>query len=115
MSRIKLNFYLDNQLIGAANNWQGITIAMTFGDEVQPEIETDEMEFVLEESKTIRQWVQDGINGSGTGIYEPPELRIEIASGTGILTVFTGILDMVKVLVLTLPTIVSIFSALNVH
>ena len=96
MSRIKLNFYLDNQLIGAANNWQGISIAMTFGDEVQPQIETDELEFVLEESKKIRQWVQDGINGGGTGIYEPPELRIEIASGTGTLTVFTGILDMVN-------------------
>lgn len=96
MSRIKLNFYLDNQLIGAANNWQGISIAMTFGDEVQPEIETDELEFVLEESKTIRKWVQDGINGGGTGIYEPPELRIEIASGTGAITVFTGILDMVN-------------------
>ena len=96
MSRIKLNFYLDNQLIGAANNWQGITIAMTFGDEVQPEIETDELEFVLQESKKIRKWVQDGINGTGTGIYEPPELRIEIVSGTGALTVFTGILDMVN-------------------
>ena len=48
MSRIKLNFYLDNQLIGVANNWQGISIAMTFGDEVQPQIETDECEFVLE-------------------------------------------------------------------
>lgn len=96
MSRIKLNFYLDNQLIGVANNWQGISIAMTFGDEVQPEIETDELEFVLEESKTIRQWVQDGITGGGTGIYEPPELRIEIVSGTGAITVFTGILDMVN-------------------
>lgn len=94
MSRIKLNFYLDNQLVGAANNWQGITIAMTFGDEVQPAIETDELEFVLEESSKIRQWIEDGINGSGVGIYEPPELRIEITDGIGILTVFTGILDM---------------------
>ncbi len=94
MSRIKLNFYLDNQLVGVANNWQGITIAMTFGDEIQPAIETDELEFVLDESDKIRQWVQDGINGIGVGIYEPPELKIEIVSGTGAITVFTGILDM---------------------
>ena len=96
MSRIKLNFYLDNQLIGAANNWQGITMAMTFGDEVQPAIETDELEFVLNENSKIRQWLEDGISGSGTGIYEPPELRIEITNGTSQLTVFTGILDMVN-------------------
>ena len=95
MSRIKLNFYLDNQLVGAANNWQGIVMTMIFEDDnVQPAIEADELEFVLNENNIIRQWVEDGISGSGTGIYEPPELRIELASGSSILTVFVGIVDM---------------------
>ena len=48
MSRIKLNFFLDNQLIGVANNWQAINMALIFEDEkIQPSIETDEFEFVL--------------------------------------------------------------------
>lgn len=95
MSRIKLNFFLDGQLIGVANNWQGINMTLVFdGDEVQPAIETDELEFVLNENNIIRKWLQEGIDGTGVGMYEPPELRIEITNGTGTLNVFTGILDM---------------------
>ena len=96
MSRIKLNMYLDNQLIGVANNWQRINIALIFEDEnVQPAIETDELEFVLVENKLIRKWVTDGLIG-GVGIFEPPEMRIEIASEGNRLTVFEGLLDMVR-------------------
>ncbi|MGR3177511.1 MAG: hypothetical protein ACUZ8E_05605, partial [Candidatus Anammoxibacter sp.] len=69
MSRIKLNFFLDNQLIGVANKWQGMNIALIFEDEnIQPSIETDELEFVLVENKIIRKWVSDGLVG-GVGIF----------------------------------------------
>ena len=97
MSRAKLNFYLNDQLVGAANNWQGISMSLDFdNDFVQPSIQTDSLEFVLSESNTIRKWVQDGIDGSGPGIYEPIELRIELVSNGGKLDVFTGLLDMVN-------------------
>ena len=97
MSRARLNFYLNDQQIGAANNWQGISMSLDFdNDNVQPTIETDSLEFVLTESNTIRKWVQDGIDGSGPGIYEPMELRIELVSNGGKLDVFTGLLDMVN-------------------
>lgn len=96
MSRIKLNMYLDNQLIGVANNWQGINIALKFEDEnIQPALETDELEFVLNENKTIRKWITDGLTG-GVGIFEPPEMRIEIVSDGNRLTVFEGLLDTVR-------------------
>ncbi len=97
MSRAKLNFYLNDQLVGAANNWQGISMSLDFdNDNVQPSIETDSLEFVLSESNIIRDWVQDGIDGSGPGIYEPMELRIELVSNGGRIDVFTGLLDMVN-------------------
>ena len=93
MSRIKLNMFLDNQLIGLSNNWQGINIALKFEDEnIQPTLETDELEFLLEENKIIRKWQTDGLIG-GVGIFEPPEIRIEIVSDTNKLTVFEGLLD----------------------
>ncbi len=91
MSRIKLNMFLDNQLIGVANNWPGINIVLKFEDEnIQPALETDELEFVLNENKRIRKWITDGLIG-GVGIFEPPEMRIEIASSGNQLTVFKGI------------------------
>ncbi len=97
MSRTRLNFYLNNQLVGNANNWQGISISLDFdNDNVQPVIETDSLEFVLSESAVIRKWVQDGVDGSGPGIYEPMELRIELASGNNTVDVFSGLLDMVN-------------------
>ena len=97
MSRNKVNFYLNNQLVGNANNWQGISISLDFDNEnVQPSIESDSLEFVLTESNIIRKYVQDGIDGTGVGIYEPMECRIELASGGNTLTVFTGLLDMVN-------------------
>ena len=102
MSRAKLNFYLDNQLVGAANNWQGISMTLDFNNKgqgpfsVQPEIQTDSLEFVLNESNVIRQWITDGITGSGPGIYEPMAMRIELASGGNSVTVFDGSLDMVN-------------------
>lgn len=96
MSRIKLNMFLDNQLIGVANNWQGINIALKFEDEnIQPTIETDELEFVLNENKIIRKWITDGLTG-GVGIFEPPEMRIVIASGNNTWMIFEGLLDTVR-------------------
>ncbi|MGR3178869.1 MAG: hypothetical protein ACUZ8E_12520, partial [Candidatus Anammoxibacter sp.] len=74
----------------------GMNIALIFEDEnIQPSIETDELEFVLVENKIIRKWVSDGLVG-GVGIFEPPEMRIELASDGNRLTVFEGILDMVR-------------------
>ena len=97
MSRAVMNFYMDNQLVGAANNWQGIKLTLDFDNEnVQPSIESDSLEFVLAENDIIRKWIQDGINGTGVGIYEPIELRIELASGGNSITVYTGLLDMVN-------------------
>lgn len=102
MSQNKLNFYLNNQSVGAANNWQGISMTLDFNNDgdgpftVQPAISTDSLEFVLNESNIIRQWIEDGINGSGPGIYEPMELRIEMTDGVGALDVFIGLLDMVN-------------------
>lgn len=102
MSRAKLNFYLDNVLVGSANNWQGISITLDFNNDgegpftVQPEIQSDSLEFVLNESNIIRKWVQDGIDGTGVGIYEPMELRIDLVSGGNSVEGFRGILDMVN-------------------
>lgn len=97
MSNAKLNFYLNNQLVGAANNWQEISMSLDFdNDNVQPSIETDSLEFVLNESNIIRQFIQDGIDGTGVGIYEPMELRIELTDGSSSLDVFVGLLDMVN-------------------
>lgn len=88
---------MDNQLVGAANNWQGIKLTLEFDNEnVQPTIESDSLEFVLNEDGLIRKWIQDGIDGTGVGIYEPMELRIELASGGNSITVYTGLLDMVN-------------------
>jgi len=102
MSRTKLNFYLNNNLVGNANNWPDISITLDFDNDgngpftIQPSIETDSLEFVLTESNIIRQYVQDGIDGSGPGIYEPMNLRIELASGGSTLDVYDGLLDMVN-------------------
>lgn len=102
MSQAKLNFYLNGQQVGAANNWQGISMTLDFNNDgdgpftVQPAIETDSLEFVLNESNVIRQWIQDGIDGTGPGIYEPMEMRIELASGGNTIDVFEGLLDMVN-------------------
>jgi len=102
MSRAILKFYLNNQLVGAANNWDGISMSLDFNNDgdgpfvVQPEIQTDSIEFVLNESNVIRQYIQDGADGVGPGIYEPMELRIDLASGGSNQTAFEGILDMVN-------------------
>lgn len=97
MSRSVMNFYMNNQLVGAANNWQGIKLTLEFDNEnVQPSIESDSLEFVLAENDIILKWIQDGIDGTGVGIYEPIELRIELASGGNSLTVYNGLLDMVN-------------------
>ncbi len=96
MSRIITNFFINNQLTGVANNWQALTMKMDFEDDnVQPSLETNELEFVLTENNIIRQWVADGLIG-GVGIFEPPELRIEITDGVNSLTVFNGIIDMLN-------------------
>jgi len=102
MSRAKLNFFLNNQQVDPPANWQGISMTLDFNNDgdgpftVQPEISTDSLEFVLNSSGVVRQWVQDGIAGSGPGIYEPMELRIELASGGSNTEVFNGLLDMVN-------------------
>ena len=68
MSRIKINMYLDNQLIGVSKNWQALNTSMIFEDEnVQPSLETTELEFTLNENTKIRQWVTDGLNGGEIG------------------------------------------------
>lgn len=102
MSVPKLNFYLNNQLVGAANNWDGISMTLDFSNDgdgpftVQPEIQTDSLEFVLAESTAIRKYVQDGVDGAGPGIYEPMELRIELVEGNNGIDVFNGLIDMVN-------------------
>ncbi len=102
MSRTKLNFYLNNQLVGNANNWPGISMSLDFNNDgagpftVQPAIQTDSLEFVLTENNIIRDYIQNGVNGGGPGIYEPMELRIELASSGNAIDVFEGLLDMVN-------------------
>lgn len=102
MSRAKLNFFLNNQQVDPPNNWQSISITLGFNNRgggpftVQPAIETDSLEFVLSTSGIIRQWIGDGIDGSGPGIYEPMELRIELASNGNTQDVFLGMIDMVN-------------------
>lgn len=102
MSRAKLNFFLNGQQVDPPNNWQEISISLDFNNDgdgpftVQPVIETDQLELVLASSGIVRQWINDGIDGSGPGIYEPMELKIELSSAGNNTNVFTGFIDMVN-------------------
>lgn len=102
MSQTKLNFFLNGNQVDPPKNWQEISITLDFNNDgdgpftVQPAISTDNLEFVLNSSNVIRDWIQGGVDGSGPGIYEPMELRIEMASGTNNVNVFEGLLDMVN-------------------
>ena len=102
MSRIILNFFLNGNQVDPPNNWEQISMTLDFNNDgdgpitVQPVISTDNLQFVLSTSGIVRKWIQDGVDGTGVGIYEPMEMRIELSSGGSNLTVFEGLLDMVN-------------------
>ena len=80
-------FYLNNKPIQPPINWKGIKIPLNYKDaSATPSINTDELEFVLDENDEIRNW--------GLNKFEPPELRIEVGNGQSSIEVFKGLVDL---------------------
>lgn len=92
---IDLKFYINGNLVEPPQNWESIEVDIDYNnDNPQATVEADNFEFVLNENNVLRQWINDGISGAGTGIYEPPTFKIIMTDGTTSLTIFDGIINL---------------------
>lgn len=89
-----IRFLLDGVEVNAPLEWPDIEVLASFEDEnVQANITTDSLTFVLEARDLIRNRIQGGLGG-GVGIFEGMPFEIQTYNNNGVYVAFKGLLDL---------------------
>ncbi len=89
----KLDFYISGKLSPPPDNWQALTVELSFENE-SPEgvLNATLLIWKGENAGVMNQWFQGGLNGFGYGIFEGIPLTIKICDTQEVL--FNGIIDL---------------------
>lgn len=90
-----LQFFLNGQLAPPPVEWPDLQIEAVYDNkQVQPTITTSEFTFVNENAQVLKQWIEDGRNGTGPGIFEGVPFDIRSVSPSSVFDTFKGYIDL---------------------
>jgi len=92
---VKVNFYINNNLVNPPENWRALEIELNFDRDrtnVRESVTLTTLDWVRENADFLLDYREDGV-GIGVGILEAPALRIEIERGGVIEKPFDGYID----------------------
>lgn len=95
---VRAEFKLAGQVIPPPELWQGVKVLSRFdNDAVEANTEVEAFDFVNEGAWMIQQWIEDGKNGSGPGIFEGIPFSITLTDAVnGDLNIFDGFVNLAE-------------------
>lgn len=93
MAKTRVIHKLNGQIVNNPTNWRGDRIAVNFGSDLQPTIETQTNTWVNDSARIIFRASDSGLNG-GLGMFIGIPHEIEVSKGQTLFKAFDGYVDL---------------------